>query len=140
MLVNPFVADTDCLGSAQPARNLLGAPIQAKLGFDRIPCFLNDANTPVFMTIEGFEMSLPGTIAPTATITMQLAAYGGFVATNHFGYLRLVMTYFQQGINLVSLSLGKLRVAHKHSFDLLVFRGLSYRSLPLLTIKVALVS
>jgi hypothetical protein len=38
------------------------------------------------------------------------------------------------------LFLGKLRIAHKHSFDLAVFRGLSYRSLPLSTIKVALVS
>jgi hypothetical protein len=32
------------------------------------------------------------------------------------------------------------RLAHKHSFDLAVFRGLSYRSLPLSTIKVALVT
>jgi hypothetical protein len=38
------------------------------------------------------------------------------------------------------LFLGKLRVAHKRSFDLAVLRGLSYRSLPLSTIKVALVS
>jgi hypothetical protein len=38
------------------------------------------------------------------------------------------------------LFFGKLRVAHKRSFDLAVFRGLSYRSLPLSTIKVALVS
>jgi hypothetical protein len=40
----------------------------------------------------------------------------------------------------VSLFLGKLSVAHKHSFDLAVFGDLSYRSLPLSTIKVALVS
>jgi hypothetical protein len=38
------------------------------------------------------------------------------------------------------LFLGKLFVAHKHSFDLAVLRGLSYTSLPLSTIKVALVS
>jgi hypothetical protein len=38
------------------------------------------------------------------------------------------------------LFLGKLCVAHKRSFDLAVFRGLSYTSLPLSTIKVALVS
>jgi hypothetical protein len=36
--------------------------------------------------------------------------------------------------------LSKLRVAHKHSFDLPVLRDLSYRSLPLSTIKVALAS
>jgi hypothetical protein len=38
------------------------------------------------------------------------------------------------------LFLGKLCVAHKHSFDLVVSRGLSYLSLPLSTFKVALVS
>jgi hypothetical protein len=38
------------------------------------------------------------------------------------------------------LFLGKLCVAHKHSFDVVVLRGLSYLSLPLSTIKVALVS
>jgi hypothetical protein len=41
---------------------------------------------------------------------------------------------------ILSLSLGKLGVTHKHSFDLAVSRGLSYLSLPLSTFKVALVS
>jgi hypothetical protein len=62
------------------------------------------------------------------------------MAANHFGYFRSIVTRFQQSINLVSLFLGKLRVAHKHSFDLPVSRSLSYRSLPFSTIKVALVS
>jgi hypothetical protein len=38
------------------------------------------------------------------------------------------------------LFLGKLSVVHKRSFDLAVLRGLSYTSLPLSTIKVALVT
>jgi hypothetical protein len=52
----------------------------------------------------------------------------------------LVITYNRHRINLVTLSLGKLCVAHMRSFDWPVFRGLSYRGLPLITINVALVS
>jgi hypothetical protein len=85
-------------------------------------------------------MSLFRSIASQATIATQFTAYGGFMAANHFGYLRSIVIHFQHSINLISLFLGKLRVAHKHSFDLQVSRGLSYRSLPLSTIKVALVS
>jgi hypothetical protein len=85
-------------------------------------------------------MCLLWSIASLATIAAQFTAYGGFVAAYHSGYLCSVMTYFQQSVNLVSLFLGKLRVAHKHSFDLPVSRDLSYRSLPLSTIKVALMS
>jgi hypothetical protein len=85
-------------------------------------------------------MGLLWSIASKTAIAAQFPADSGFVAANHFGYLRSVVTYFQQGVYLVSLFLGKLRVAHKHSFDLAVSRGLSYRSLPLSTIKVALVS
>jgi transposase-like protein len=87
-----------------------------------------------------FMMSLLRPVASQSTITLQLSTDGGFVLPYHFGYFRLIVTYFQQCRNLVSLSLGKLYVAHKRSFDLAVFRGLSYRSLPLSTIKVALVS
>jgi hypothetical protein len=140
MLINPFMTDLDGSILAQPPRDLLRTPIKTQLGFDRVLCFPKDANSPVPVAIEGFEMGLLGSIASLATIPTQLPTYGGFMAANHSGYLCLVMTYFQQSINLVSLFLGKLRVAHKRSFDLAVSRSLSYRSLPLSTIKVALVS
>jgi hypothetical protein len=52
----------------------------------------------------------------------------------------LVITNNKHRINMVTLSLGKLYVAHMHSNDWQVFRCLSYRSLPLYAIKVALVS
>ena len=85
-------------------------------------------------------MSLLGPVASKTAIAAQLPTYGVFVRANHCGDLRLIVTHVQQGIYLVSLLLGKLRVAHKRFFDLAVFRGFSCRSLPLSTIKVALVS
>jgi hypothetical protein len=85
-------------------------------------------------------MGLLRSITTLATIALRLTAYGRFMASKHKGDFRSIVTYFQQGINLVSLFLGKLCVAHKRSFDCQVLRGLSYGSLPLLTIKVAFVS
>src|SRR5574340_492528 len=95
MLINPFMADPDGLIFTQPSRNRFWAPIQAQLGIDHVPCFLKDANSSVPVAIEGLEMGLPGPITFLATITMQFPADGGFIAANHSGYLRLVMTYFR---------------------------------------------
>jgi hypothetical protein len=72
--------------------------------------------------------------------SLQLLADGGFLANNYFSHHYLLITYNKHCINMVTLSLGKLCVAYKRSFDWQVFRGLSYRSLPLLIIKGALVS
>ena len=85
-------------------------------------------------------MVSPELIASPTTDSLQLLSDGGFLANNYFGHQRLVITYNKHRINWVTLSLGKLCVAHKRSFNWQVFRGLSYRSLPLLTIKVTLVS
>src|SRR3989337_754951 len=140
VLVNPLVTDLDGMIPTQPSRDLLRAPIQTQLSFDHLPCFRQDANSAVIAATKRLGMSLLGPVASQTAIAAQLPTYGGFVRANHFGDLRSVVTHFQQGIYLVSLFLGKLRVAHKRSFDLAVFRGLSYRSLPLSTVKVALVS
>src|SRR3989304_6448038 len=140
ILVNPLVADLDGRIPIQPSRDLLWAPIQTQLRFDQLPCFRQDSHSAVIATTKRFVMSLLGPVASQTAIAAQLPTYGGFVRANHCGDLRSVVTHFQQGIYLVSLFLGKLCVAHKRSFDLAVFRGLSYRSLPPSTIKGALVS
>ena len=85
-------------------------------------------------------MVSPESIASPTTDSLQLRTDGGYLANNYFGHHRLVITYNKHCINLETLSLGKLCVAHMRSFDWQDSRGLSYRSLPLLIIKVALVS
>jgi hypothetical protein len=62
------------------------------------------------------------------------------MANNYFGHHRLVITNYKQHINLVTMSLGKLYVAHMRSNDWQVFRGSPYRNLLLFAIKVVLVS
>ena len=85
-------------------------------------------------------MVLPGSITSPTTDSLQLLADGCFLANNYFSHHYLLITYNKHCINMVTLSMGKLCVAYKRSFDWQVFSGLSFRSLPLLTIKVALVS
>jgi hypothetical protein len=85
-------------------------------------------------------MVSPESIASPTTDSLQLRTDGGYLVNNYFGHHRLVITYIKHRLNLVTLSLGKLCVAHMRSFDWQVFRSLSCRSLPLLTIKAALVS
>ena len=85
-------------------------------------------------------MVSPESIASPTTDSLQLLTDGGFLANNYFGHHRLVITYNKHRINLVTLSLGKLYVAHMRSNDWQVFRGSPYRNLLLYAIKVALVS
>src|SRR4030066_791992 len=140
VLVNPLMTDLDRIEPLQPSRDLLRAPIQTKLRFDQIPCFWQNVKMAVIAATKRLVMSLLRTVASLPTISSQLSTYSGFVRPDHLGDLCLIVVHFQQSRYLVSLFLGKLRVAHKHSFDLQVSRGLSYCSLPLSTIKVALVS
>ena len=134
------MADLDGMIPTQPSRDLLWAPIQTQLRFDQLPCFRQDANSAAIAATKRLVMSLLGPVASQTAIAAQFPTYGGFVRANHFSDLRSIVTHFQQGIYLVSLFLGKLRVAHKCCFDLVVRVHLSYRSLPLSTIKDALVS
>jgi hypothetical protein len=124
----------------QPPRDLLWTPIQSQLRLDQLPGFRQDALAAVIATAKRSVMRLLRSVASQTFIPTQFSTDGRFVCTNHGCYLGPVMSHSQQGIYLVSLFLGKLCVGHKHSFDLVVLRGLSYTSLPLSTIKVALVT
>src|SRR3990170_5963250 len=141
VLVNPLVTDLDGMLPAQPPRDLLWAPIQMQLRFVPLPCFRQDVNSAVIAAAKRLVLSLLGTVASQTAIAAQLPTYVGFVCANHNGDFASVMSHFQQGIYLVSLCLGKLRVAHKRSFDLVVREALILPQLTSLsTFKVALVS
>ena len=57
-------------------------------------------------------MSLAGPVAFQSPIPPKLPADCPWITTHYLGDLGLVMTCFLERINLVSFSLGKLRVAH----------------------------
>jgi hypothetical protein len=137
VLNNPLMADLDSIMYTQPSRDLLKAPIQTQLRFDQFPCFRQDTNSAVITATKCLVVSLLRLHTSQLTIPSQLTTHNGLVRTNHIGDLRSIATHYQRDRYLVSASLVKLCVAQKHSFVLAVFRGLSYLSLPLLTIRVA---
>jgi hypothetical protein len=140
ILIDSLVADPNTCVPLQQSSSLFRAPILSQLVLDKHPGSLGYSGLGFPTSAQRYVVSLFGTIAALASVPLQLSADRGFVYTDDTGYLRLIMAHFQQRINLVSLFMGKLCVVHKRSFDLAVSRGLYYLSLPLSTIKVALVS
>ena len=65
-----------------------------------------------------FLMSYIWTISSLTSIPFHLPTDGRFMDSYCFSYLRLVVVPFQKDMNLISLTLGELVVAHKRSFDL----------------------
>ena len=79
------------------------------------------SRTLLLASIHGKSVGLGGSITPKIPVSSTLTADCGFVNIYNPGNLGRVMTCFHQGMNLVSLFLGKLRVAsHVYSSCLAV--------------------
>ena len=50
--------------------------------------------------------------APRASVTAQLPTGGGLVPVQQFGYLRLILSSFHEGANLISFSLAEMFVGY----------------------------
>jgi hypothetical protein len=57
--------------------------------------------------------SLLGAVTARASVTAQLPIDGGLVSVQHLGYLRLIVSGFHKGVNLISFSLVEVFVCHK---------------------------
>lgn len=68
----------------------------------------------VIRTIRRHHASLLEAVTARASVTAQLPTDGGrLISAKHFGYLRLIMFGFHEGVNLISLSLAEVTVCHK---------------------------
>jgi len=110
----------------QLCRNLLGALLNAQqsIGFFPYP-WLNSWSIATFLRSMGRHLaSLLGAVTPRASVTAQLPNDGGLVPVQQFGYLRLIVSGFHKGVNLISFSLaevylghGQLRLAGQEALD-----------------------
>jgi len=109
MLVKRLMAD------GQSCCNLLRTPlhVQQSTGFFTHPWLNGWSVTTVLRTLCRELTGLFGAIAPRTSITNQLPADGGLVLIQQLGYLRLVVSGFHEGVNLISFSLAKVFVFHK---------------------------
>ncbi|KPJ91938.1 MAG: hypothetical protein AMJ53_10400 [Gammaproteobacteria bacterium SG8_11] len=113
VLIDPLMTDPHPGVLPQPAGNLLRTPILTQKAFNPHPGLFGDSRFGFLASTQRQLVSLFGPVTTLATVPPQFSAHRGFVHPNDTG---------------------------DHSFDLLVSRGLSYSSLPLSTIKVALTS
>ena len=141
VLVDPFMADLKAIITLEPIRYLLRAPFLADQPFDQYPGKSFYAIPGCLTPVQSKLMSLLGSITFQSTITSEFSADRGFVNPHRVCNFRLYVSCFQKYVNLVSWSLGKLRVgSHLCSFDFGRFNKYRcYCSLPLIpTFKVAL--
>ena len=121
VLVDPFMADLKTVVILKPIRYLLRAPILADQCFDQDPDRSFYLISDFLASVQCKLMSLLGSITFLSTIASHFSADRGFVNTDYSSYLDLQMSHFQEGVNLISLFLGKLRVgSHLCSFDVVV--------------------
>ena len=107
--VNRLMAD------GQLARNLLRAPLQLQQQLRLVihPCWHRVGVTAVLRSISRHLTSLLGAVTTRASITAQLPTDGGLVSVQHLGYLRLIVSGFHEGVNLISFNLAEVFVGHK---------------------------
>ena len=94
----------------QPAGDLFRTPILSQQLLYQPPRLGRNPGHAFGPTFHGQALCLLRTITALACVSMQLPADGGFVHFKHVSDLGLIVSHFLQGINLVSLFLGKLGV------------------------------
>ena len=109
MLINGFMADGQLRG------NLFWTPLHAQQGIHLIfhPRRYRVGVATVLRSIGRHLASLFGSIPTRATVAAQFSADGGLVSIQQFGYLRLIVSSFHKGVNLISFSLAEVFVFHK---------------------------
>jgi hypothetical protein len=109
MLINGFMTDGQLRG------NLLGAPLNAQqsTGSLTYPWLNSWSIATVLRSIGRHLASLLGAVTPRASIAAQLPADGGLVPIQQLGDLRLIVSGFHKGVNLISFSLAEVFVGHK---------------------------
>ena len=113
VLVDPFMTDRHLFFGFNPKTDLFLTPIHAKQVFDMTPNRLRDARPGLGVTsFVSQSLSLFRTIVAQPGIAFKLPTDGRFISAQYHSFLRMIMPCFQQGVNLVSFFLGKLRVTH----------------------------
>jgi hypothetical protein len=109
MLINGFMANGQLRG------NLLGTPLHAQqgIGFIFHSRRYRAGVAAVLRSMGRHLASLLGAVTARASVTAQLPTDGGLVSVQHLGYLRLIVSGFHKGVNLISFSLAEVFVCHK---------------------------
>jgi len=109
--LNPLVADPAKPLLRQPQTDLFRAPVLAQQGFNPAPVLRRQSRLRLALpALDRKALRLLRALAAPAAVAPQLPADCGLVDADNVGNLGLVASRFHQGVNLVSLLLGKLRI------------------------------
>lgn len=106
--VNRIMAD------GQLARNMLWAPLQLQQQLRLVihPCWHRVGVAAVLRSISRHLTSLLGEVTAIASVAAQLPTDGGLVPVQQLGNLRLIVSGFHKGMNLIPFSLAEVFVGH----------------------------
>jgi len=112
--VDALVADRRLPLQSESPTDLLRAPLSREQALDLPPRLWRDAGRDsLLLPRESQLVSLLRAIAPPPTIAAHLARDGAFMDADLRGDLSSVKSGFHEGVNLVSLLLGELRIVHR---------------------------
>ena len=103
-LINGFMTD------GQPRGNLLWTPLHAQQGIGLLfhsKCY-RDGIAAVLRSTGRHLASLLGAVTPRASVAAQLPTNGGLVPIQQLGDLRLIVSGFHEGVNLISFRLAEV--------------------------------
>ncbi len=113
ILIYAFVAHSRLTLEHEATTDLFGTPLLAQEHFDLLPGLgLNARCHSLLLSCAGQLMSLFGTLAALPPIAADLTRDRAFVDTDLSGDLGSVKASFHEGVNLVSLLLGEMRIVH----------------------------
>jgi hypothetical protein len=105
------MADMNTALIIAPSAGLLWAPVFTQQGFDQHPTLVLDTELHfTFAPSDCKALGLFGTVSSQTTISPNLAADCGLVNAQYLSNSGLILVCFHQGVNLVSLFLGKQHV------------------------------
>ncbi len=134
VVIYPFMTQSDTFSFMQPVTDLLRTSFVPQPDLYSLPQGRGES-----LLLAGFstrlpeQLSLAGSIASQATVASEFTANSRFMHAYQGGYVRLCMSCFHQGVNLVTLMLGKLCVVSHLCLSFLLERKV--RMLPQLAVR-----
>ncbi len=103
------------MADGQLAPNLLRAQLQLQQQMRLVihPSWHSIGVAVVLRSISRHLTSLLGAVTPRASVAAHPPTDGGLVTIQQFGYLRVIVSCFHKGMNLISFSLVEVFVGHK---------------------------
>ena len=103
------------MANGQPKGNLLWTRLHKQQGIGLLfhPRCYRAGVAAVLRSIHRHHAILLRAVTARASVTAQFPTDGGFVSVQHLEYMRLIVSGFNKGVNLISFRLAEVFAFHK---------------------------